>query len=367
VGWPVLLTALLAIAGCSARWTEEQVNGLRHLATAEVSGRGGRVRVKVPVLEGETAMLFTADAEPDHKAVFLGATSPGGDKVYDVDTEWASGVEKTGARYATDVVSLNWPILRSDAPLDPGRWTVDLGLVDSDLNYQRGVSADLDVVLEQDPDFSGGTLGVRLVFAGATQDDATVKDAVHQAVDTWKTLYAQIGVDLVVTEGTWPDGQLTKPGETSGDAYASISAETALGTVTVVIVDGIEGSPDIFGVAGGIPGPLVPTAYSVVTVAALTHAGGDGVFDAEEIRLLAETMAHETGHFLGLFHPVEQTWDAWDAVDDTPQCDSQASCIQALGSNLMFPYPLCTTTSCRPQDELTPGQGAVVNRYAGVL
>ncbi len=32
----------------------------------------------------------------------------------------------------------------------------------------------------------------------------------------------------------------------------------------------------------------------------------------------------------------------------------------------MFPFPVCSPVTCRPQDELTPGQHGVLNQYAGV-
>ena len=77
-------------------------------------------------------------------------------------------------------------------------------------------------------------------------------------------------------------------------------------------------------------------------------------------------MAHETGHFLGLFHPVETDYDLFDAIDDTSECSLRTECEDLLGSNLMFPYPVCTFASCVTQDQLTSGQSDVLQQNVGV-
>ena len=81
---------------------------------------------------------------------------------------------------------------------------------------------------------------------------------------------------------------------------------------------------------------------------------------------MGETMAHEAGHYLGLFHPVETSYALWDALDDTPECDDSAACAAALGTNLMFPYPVCAFSECEEQGLLTPKQVGVMHRYVGV-
>ncbi|MEM6926414.1 MAG: hypothetical protein AAF602_05770 [Myxococcota bacterium] len=129
---------------------------------------------------------------------------------------------------------------------------------------------------------------------------------------------------------------------------------------------------EIVGLAGGIPGAASATPRSAVQVSTLGAAGTDGRFDGDDIRLLAETMAHETAHYLGLFHPVEAIargtpWSVFDALSDTPRCGSRRTCETRLGSNLMFPFPVCEPgASCDPQEVLTEEQATVMQRYVGV-
>ncbi len=91
-------------------------------------------------------------------------------------------------------------------------------------------------------------------------------------------------------------------------------------------------------------------------------AGSDGLFDDAEVEQLGITLAHEVGHYLGLMHPVEETWDEYDALDDTPFCTDTRSCDHDLATNLMFPVGDAGTA----QTDLTPDQIAVLQNWPGL-
>ena len=78
---------------------------------------------------------------------------------------------------------------------------------------------------------------------------------------------------------------------------------------------------------------------------------------------MAETMAHEVGHYMGLFHVVEGGYSSFDAIGDTPRCNGQNQCQNMLGDNNMYPFSLCSAQGCVRQRVLTPGQLEVSNRY----
>jgi hypothetical protein len=75
----------------------------------------------------------------------------------------------------------------------------------------------------------------------------------------------------------------------------------------------LEGGAGILGISGGIPGPPafpgLPHGGVAVALAGLNDTG-----------VLAETMAHEGGHFLGLFHTTERDGLSFDPLLDTPEC-----------------------------------------------
>ncbi len=98
------------------------------------------------------------------------------------------------------------------------------------------------------------------------------------------------------------------------------------------------------GIAAGIPGSLgIASNRNGVLNSLEAHVLG-GALDTQ---LLGETVAHEMGHFIGLFHPTEKNGVTFDPLADTAECSiSMASsalagpqpsdCIGFGGENLMF-------------------------------
>jgi hypothetical protein len=121
-------------------------------------------------------------------------------------------------------------------------------------------------------------------------------------------------------------------------------------SINVFLVDqfAIEGG-GVLGVSAGLPG------------AAGFHGGrGSGlVFAASVLRspeLLGQVLAHEVGHYLGLFHTSESGGARYDPLEDTPECSPQqwrnfGGCPDL--TNLMFPF------AGNGHIEVTDGQGSV--------
>ncbi|MCK6530741.1 hypothetical protein L6R50_25340 [Myxococcota bacterium] len=84
----------------------------------------------------------------------------------------------------------------------------------------------------------------------------------------------------------------------------------------------------VLGVAGGIPGP-----------AAFHGEGSSGVVIAlsgTDWGTLAVTTAHESAHYLGLFHPVETVAGYYDPLPDTAECTYPCN-GNGITGNLMWP------------------------------
>lgn len=357
---------LALLVGCGTPWVETEQGGLRRLTSTLNSTGSGTLRLTIKPDPGETAMLVTIEPVDPALEVHVRTLEVGNAVPFRADVEVNSARAKTNAGYIGTVVNLNWPVLPSDGPLLGVTHKVGAGLVNSGLSYTKGRSF-VSVLLKRDSDLAAGDLDVNVVFAGRTGGNADTVAATERAVEIWREIYRSVGIEI---NPTWfdydGDSVLQAPGQGDPDVYREIAQQTGFGGVNLVIVDDIAGFSDVFGFAGDIPGPLVPTGRSGVVVSAGLGAGPDGVFSPAETQLLAETMAHEVGHFLGLYHPVETTFQSWDALGDTAECEQEFACIQALGTNLMFPFPICDGFSCVPQTHLTEEQGGVAHRYTGV-
>lgn len=120
-----------------------------------------------------------------------------------------------------------------------------------------------------------------------------------------------------------------QPGTSRGDLLSA----------NVFFIQGFAGEMGgVLGVSAGIPG-----------AAGVHGSPGTGlVFSADNLRgnggptLVGQVLAHEFGHFIGLFHTTESQGGGTDQLDDTPECDIRNTNLQNCpdASNLMFPTAL---------------------------
>ena len=324
--------------------------------------------LELEIDEGMNGFLITA-----YGTNFLSVDeviNPDGDSVFYWEDWYNEPTWLTSAIYpiATDC-PFQWPIRPEDGPgddeqLDEGTWTIYLG------SYNRFGSPKADEVTVQihrkrDEDLDEGRIGVRIVYADGVDDDEDVVAAVEASAERWREIWAEY--DLVLDEeydSSDIDPDLSSPSDRT-DELETLSEETDGRQITVVIGETIDSSELYYGVTGNIPGSLSPSPRAGIVISWIANSGGDGKFSDDDIRLFGETLAHEVGHYMGLFHPVEMTWDSWDALDDTQKCSSQSKCEDGLGDNLMFPYPVCSWTSCVAQDQMSDTQVGVIQRYTG--
>jgi hypothetical protein len=360
-GW--LAGSALASA-CSLEFSEQDVDGLRLVQAEANANSAGRLGFVVPVEAGETAFLSNVRSVSGTR-LYTERLEDGAGDLYVASDWWESERSYTNGAFAAATTSLNWPI-DDDLPL-----TDDMHL--DIASEEPGDALELSVFLGRS-DFGGGRLPVTITFCGRNAGDAALAAAVDDAIEVWRGIYAPLGVTLDVAFADYPDASVLGPPGRGDDGahWLALSEAGGVGRVNVALVTEIAEWDQAFGVAGDIPGPLIASERSGVAVGMSAAAGTNGRFEDAEIRLLGETFAHEVGHYLGLFHPVEIPLDAtpishWDGIDDTPECAGVSDCETEMASNLMFPYPVCGLSGrCAAQAEVTAGQEAAMKRYVGI-
>lgn len=326
----------------------------------------GIYALDVDLSSDQTSFLVTveSDAMPTLERVL----DPSGREILHWEDWYSSDESLTYAFFPWGkAMAFNWPVREEDGPLDSGTYTVEIATVNNNGYYSGNEDIDVTVHKKSDGALGRSEVRVRIIWADGVSSDTEVVSAIESAVERWRQVWGERDLELVESyhESTLdPD----LPFWNDGSASVEENAEQYDGEELFLIVgETIDGDSSTYGVAGGIPGSIEPNRFSFVVLSWLSHAGRNGTFSDDEIRLMGETMAHECGHFMGLFHPVESDYSYYDALDDTPQCSSWNSCESQLGDNLMFPYPICSGDSCDPQGELTDDQTGVSQRYTGAL
>jgi hypothetical protein len=255
----------------------------------------------------------------------------------------------------------------------------------------RPTNVTVDVLIKKGPTPRQGSLPVTLWFAKTSYprsnplSAATApNDPVFQAAITkWREIYATGQIALAANQITYKDlpaDKASRLGVLDTDAelnelLAVANTSDAEG-LNVYFIDqfNMPGAGGLLGISAGIPG--------VPSYPGLTHAGvAVALFplyatnDPLERADFAATIAHEAGHYLGLYHTSERRGTTFDPIEDTPECRgtqfdqngdrfvSTSECVSADASNLMF---WTSNPKVVLAEKLTPAQSWVLLRNPSV-
>ena len=285
-----------------------------------------------------------------------------------------------GQTYQTILGTISIPSRSLDPNLSSTKLRVSLTAINEDSRGALSGAGEAPVTLliraKSDSDLNSGSMTVNLFLVGDVPQDPALRPVIDQAKARMADTYRDDG-GITVSFNEFPiSGPAIIPSPYDGSSfYEAATASAPAPAVNIFMGADIGGSIDgLLGVAGSIPGPSFASKKSAVAVSVVVSAGGDGSFSEEDTRVLGETFAHETGHFMGLYHPVDfnpatAIVTNSDPLTDTPECRSQSACLQddSLVRNLMFPFPVGDGTgSYIPQQQLTGQQRGVLNRYIAV-
>lgn len=192
------------------------------------------------------------------------------------------------------------------------------------------------------------TCGIHLDFLvdDAALGQATFGAAVERIVEQIDRNYRQIGIKIADYQ-TYRVNMQSSDINLGDNSAISIVDDVLKKTlpiqaarenaVHVMLVRRIGGSDnptfDPAGYSMGLPGPYAADrGTSAVMVSTELYADGSGSLDADG---LASSLAHEIGHFMGLYHTSERNGADHDPIDDTAECDSEFTCTDEFRRNIM--------------------------------
>jgi hypothetical protein len=213
-----------------------------------------------------------------------------------------------------------------------------------------------------------GLLDLNLVIIDGTE---IFQEELDAAIQVMRSLYtAGDGPTLGTVDvfsATHPSGSIIEEEGEDANILRAITAGDSDQAMNVYFIsDFVE--PGTLGFASGIPGVLgiEGTAGSGVIIAVDGHLNDDG--SSLDTQMMGETIAHEAGHQIGLFHTTEEQGGegGYDVISDTPQCpqsqdtDGDGSlnaeeCIDFDGTNFMF-----WTSGDARQNAMSPIQSDVL-------
>ena len=163
---------------------------------------------------------------------------------------------------------------------------------------------------------SAATITVQPYITGTTWS----ANDIASAMSVMSTIYSNNGITLRVKDTiTISDSQYATVSKSFIDSTTSgLVSQGSSDTVNLFFVEDQPSSETaILGVSAGIPGTMsIASSWNGVINYLSAHATGSTL----NSQVLGETVAHEMGHWLGLFHTTEAAGSSFDPLSDTAQC-----------------------------------------------
>ena len=279
--------------------------------------------------DNTTSFLLSAFSNGTARIVSL--TSPSGRDELAYLESTASGLTSFGdGPYDNYLVPM-----RPDIDAEAGTWT-----------YQISGANELKLTVREDKPSASGESNLLLqpyLVSGGSYNLDTVWQLVR-GLYTNNSLKVTIGQTINISEEQY---------RTVSDSFFNSETQALVtqgraDAVNIFLVDEVEGG-GVLGVAAGIPGSLgIQGPHNGVLVSLGSHLTGPFFNQSINNQLLAETIVHEAGHLLGLWHPTEDNGVEFDPLDDTAECsksiydsnsNGQVSAQECVGNgaeNIMF-------------------------------
>lgn len=341
--WSVAITAIFALAVSACEAPKEQsgtsASGIQYssvlLKSTVLPGAVVKQLETVTGVDSGGGMVTEIVADSDG-LIYVDTFSSAAGIYYDYDYTTQSTTGGYAGFYSFQIYSGGATL----GMLAPVRYTSEgdfpggdylMNLTNAD---RAAANVNIWLVKKNDPDFTTGSITVNLfvyTVSGETNPVVSSQDDAEIIRGYLNNIFAQAGISVGAVNLEFRDD----PG-----AISQMSSMDGLSQFLIAASRGTEGRTDtgincflmptlpegLVGMDGAIPGPgfLHGTGASgLVTLAASYGFTAAGYTSHETDQIyLALTLAHEMGHYLGLYHPSESSGQEHDPLEDTPECGS---------------------------------------------
>jgi hypothetical protein len=320
------MSTLLILLACTGEEPGEEGLERAELGTFTTDADGGMdVLFDVPDA-AVSALVYCGPYGYDMLATAETITDPGGAVVYDMEA--APGAMRVDVH--ADLLPVLIPV-SPDLDVSAGEYTLR-----AYFDSEEAVTATCNGVFRTQA-VESTLIDLNFVFVGVDGvapglNAATGEDTMVAVVDELTAMWSTGDITINTISYSDFDGDVEKYTVVDGDEELGNllrTVPTSDRTVTFFFVQDItdDDGATILGLAGGPPGAAAvgSTSKSGVVVNVASFAS-----DPAEI---ARIIAHEGGHFLGLFHTTEKDGSQTDPLGDTPECSNDADSNGTLSTS----------------------------------
>lgn len=346
--------------------TSEPEDTFLRVDVGDYSAQDGSILFDLEVPEGVSAFQF--NLQSDKFVGLYSIVNPDGMIVYNY-IDWLSSDEilLDAVNPLLRQVAIPWPTRMEDGPLEPGLWTIQVGAFNNEGGYEPGWEIRGAAMMKRDDDFSLGTMRVFAAKATGVVDNPAYVAAISALLNELESRFLLWGITLEIREGEMLISPVIPEYTYQATTLITASSNTTEDE-TLVLFGDVVGVNNQSVEVGYTPGIMIPTQRSLIGMGWDDAVGSDGQLDSSELDIWTEELLQALAHSMGVHHPVDMDSWKYDALSDTPTCTSIEECETELGSNVMFPYPVCDDEgACIPRTELSPMQIEQLHLYTGVL
>ncbi|MFO0775644.1 MAG: hypothetical protein U0172_13370 [Nitrospiraceae bacterium] len=299
------------------------------------AGRLLSTPIAVTAQGASSLLLMAIPNDSQRPGVITNVKSPSGQTLVTADANDLDPIGKNLFQQATFPVTAGMLPQTTTYTFENGQYQFQIGNP-----HNADTTVQLWGVVNHRLNPTGGTLDVNLVFCGI--EDISAQTALSDQrfltiLTEFRRILAQAGIqpgntltfdcpnnaasEFAVLEGSEEQAQLfsLRPPD---DANIGLN----IFFVQDIQLDGIAG---VLGISGGIPGPARMQGTGSSGIAISLVAPRIGSLQSGDLVRRGRTMAHEVGHYLGLFHATERTGSTpssptnfvnVDPIPDTPEC-----------------------------------------------